>query len=313
MIPLPGTGPTTGRGKWPLWLSLTCVLLVASTVLAAEGNPPDSLRATDGSGQVGVLILAHGGSDRWDRIVTETVAQAQHAYPTEIAFGMGMQVHEVEQLQQAVDRLHQRGVDRIVAVPLLVSSFSQVIRQFQYLLGLRDHGPWEAKVLPITSRVPVVMTGALDDDRAVAEVLLERARALSHAPKEEAVIIVSHGPSLHEDNAQWLTVTARLADWIKVQGGFREVIAVTMRDDALRAVREHATRHMREVVSHHSREGRALVIPLLIAGGGIETKIPERLAGLEYVYRGATLLPHPKLAQWIVRQVERASAGGQAF
>ena len=53
---------------------------------------------------------------------------------------------------------------------------------------------------------------------------------------------------------------------------------------------------------------RALVVPLLIASGGIEQKIPKLLSGLPYAYDGEALLPNPKLSRWIARQVEQLSA-----
>ena len=275
------------------WLIALCGVLL----------PGASLRADE----VGVLILAHGGSGRWNQAVQQTVAEAQLTYPTQIAFGMGMHPQEVQDLQRAVKALERRRVSRIVVVPLLISSASEVMRQFQYLLGLRDHGPWEAQAKPIERHVPVVMTGPLDDDPVVAEVLLERASNLSQAPAEESVILVAHGPTSDEDNLQWLAVMDRLARRVKELGHFRAVIPVTMRDDAPQPVQEEATRRMRALVRLQSERGRTLVIPLLLANGGIETKIPKRLEGLRYVYQGQALLPHPKLAQWIANRVRSAA------
>lgn len=256
--------------------------------------------------QTGVLVLAHGGSEHWNRVVEQTVEQADLAYPTRVAFGMGMTAQEVAELQRAVDDLQQQGVERIIAVPLFVSSTSEVIEQLRYLLGLQTHGPWEAAARPVTLHVPVVLTDALDDDPVVAEILLERARAMSRAPEEETVVLVAHGPTSPEDNARWLEVMARVAGRMQREGGFHAVIPVTMQDDAPPPVREAAIQKMREVVEQASRERRTLVVPLLIASGGIETKIPECLQGLQYVYGGAALLPHPKLAAWIARQVRTA-------
>ena len=282
-----------------VWLSFVLVSCLFS--------PPPTAHSTQHSkGLVGVLILAHGGSEQWNRTVAATVEQAQLAYPTEVAFGMGMHRQEVDRWQQAVDRLHAQGVGRIVVVPLLVSSASEVSRQVHYLFGLRDDGPWEAHVQPLALPVPVFMARALDDDPVVADILLERALGLSRVPAEESVILIAHGPNADDDNAQWLEVMTRLGRWIQAQGRFRAVVPVTMRDDASAAVQGAATRQLREVVHHQSAQGRTIVVPLLIASGGIEAKIPQRLEGLQYVYDGATLLPHPKVAQWIARQVEAA-------
>ena len=256
--------------------------------------------------QAGVLVLAHGGSEHWNTVVEQTVEQADLAFPTRIAFGMGMTAQEVTELQQAVDDLQQAGVDQIVAVPLFVSSTSEVMDQLRYLLGLRAHGPWEAAVHPVALRVPVVMTDALDDDPVVADILLDRIRELSHAPEAEEVVVVAHGPANAEDDARWLDVMTRIAARIRQEGGFHAVLPVTMQDDAPPPVREAAIQKMRGIVQQSSREHRTLVVPLLIASGGIEAKIPQALEGLEFAYSGAALLPHPKLAAWIARQVRTA-------
>ncbi len=254
--------------------------------------------------QVGVLILAHGGTGRWNQTVEQTVAEAQLPYPTEIAFGMGMHPAEVQQMQEAINKPQRRRVDRIIVVPLLISSASEVMRQFQYLLKLRSHGPWESQARPLDLRTPVVMTTPLDDDPVVSDVLVDRARELSQNAQEETVIMIAHGPNSDDDNAQWLAVMDRLAKRVQTKGHFSTVVPVTMRDDAPKPVQETATRQMRELVQQQSTQGRILVIPLLLANGGVEDKIPQRLQGLTYVYSGRALLPHPQLAQWIAHQVQ---------
>ncbi len=285
------------RGAW-LACGLFAALLGAGEARAADPAVP--------SDAFGVLILAHGGTPQWNRLVEQAVAEAKLEAPTQVAFGMGMHPGEVQEIQRGVRKLEERGVRRLVVVPLLISSASEVIRQYHYLLGLRLDGPWQEHAKPVALRVPVTMTQPLDDDPVVAEILLDRARALSQRPSEEAVVLVAHGPVTDEDNAQWLAVMDRLAKRLQRAGHFRAVVPVTMRDDAPQAVQERATEQMRRIVREQSEQGRALVVPLLLASGGIEAKIPRRLKGLTYEYLGQTLLPHPKLAEWIARRVRAA-------
>ena len=115
--------------------------IVLLAALCSIGTPY-TVHGTRGvADEIGVLVLAHGGSAGWNRTIEETVSAAQLTYPTEIAFGMGMHPSEVQAMQRSVNTLEQRGVRRIVLVPLLISSSSDVMRQFQYVFGLRDHGP----------------------------------------------------------------------------------------------------------------------------------------------------------------------------
>ncbi len=279
-------------------LPASCFLLSASNVFAAD---------------VGVLILAHGGSRRWNRTVTQTVQQAQLHYPTAIAFGMGMHDREVRAIQQAVDTLERQGVHRLVVVPLLVSSSSDVMRQFEYLLRLRQRGPWETHAKPVTLHANVTMVTPLDDDPVVAEVLLDRLNVLSINPLREHVVVVAHGPNSDEDNIKWLEAMTHVTQQLQVKGRFQVVVPVTMRDDAPTSVQQASTRQLREIVHRESEQGRVLVVPLLLANGGIESKIPRRLKGLTYVYQGTALLPHPKLAQWLAQRVEQALASSSAL
>ncbi len=181
------------------------------------------------------------------------------------------------------------------------------MRQFEYVLGLRPEGPWQEHAHPVTLHAPVIMTHPLDNDPVVADILLERAARISEHPDQEAVVLVAHGPVSDEDEARWLSSMDQLAREIKGRGGFRAVVPVTMRDDAPEPVREAATQRMRRAVQELGQGGRVLVVPLLLANGGIEQKIPQRLEGLSYVLQEQALLPHPKVAQWIASQVSEAA------
>lgn len=272
-----------------LGLALVAWLVAAPTDVGAE--------------QCGVLVIAHGGSTRWNRTVQETLKGSQLARPAEVAFGMGMQTEEVQRFQQAVAKLEAQGVGRIAVIPLLVSSHSEVYRQYEYLFGLRDRAEWPEVGPPLQVHVPVVMGQALDDDPVVAEIVLERARALGRHPSRETVVLVAHGPNDEADNAQWLACLQRVAQHLKQTGGFAQALSLTIRDDASHAVREDATQALRQAVKDAGRQHAVLVVPVLIAQGGIEHKIPKLLKGLSYRYSGQTLLPDPRLAEWIAQQV----------
>jgi sirohydrochlorin ferrochelatase len=258
---------------------------------------------------VGVLVVAHGGNNRWDGLVRKAVAQARLDVPVQVAFGMGMHEAEGRAFQDAVNRLQRKGIDRLVVVPLLVSSHSEVFRQYAYLFRVRAAGEWN-EVAPLQIKVPVVMGKALDDDAVVTEILLERAESLSRSPSEETVILVGHGPVADEEASRWLEAMGRLGEEVKRRGAFAGVLSALLRDDAPAAIKEEASRQLREAVRQAGTQSRVLVVPLLIASGGIEQKIPKLLSGLPYAYDGEALLPHPKLSQWIARQVEELSTQG---
>lgn len=82
---------------------------------------------------VGVLILAHGGSSKWDKEIFKVKKELEKAgYLAEVALGMA----DNRTIRKAMESLEARGVDGIVAVPLLVNSNSELYDQFRFVLGL---------------------------------------------------------------------------------------------------------------------------------------------------------------------------------
>src|SRR6266545_2529036 len=166
-----------------LWLALTLPVFGF-----ADEKPADN-RAT------GIVLLAHGGATNWNEEVDALARQVDKTLPVEVAFGMASR----QAIQDAIDRLVKRGVRKIVAVPLFVSSHSSVVTSTEYLLGLRtvapvelaryasmshagmshNHGahsgasasPASDPTAPVQCPVPIRMTPALNAHPLVADIL----------------------------------------------------------------------------------------------------------------------------------------------
>jgi hypothetical protein len=231
--------------SWPRAGVLAVLLMGVVSTASAQG-----VQAT------GVLLLAHGGSPQWNGHVMDLAAAIGESQPVEVAFGMASR----RSIQAGIDRLAQRGVTSIVAVPLFVSSWSSVITSTEYLLGLRsemprdlavfakmDHGahgaptadthaehgaPAPDPTSPVVSPVPVRMGPALNRHSLVGQILADRARSISTTPSTEAVILVAHGPVPDEDNRRWLEDMSVLAGQVRASAPYGAVHALTVRDDA---------------------------------------------------------------------------------
>lgn len=279
------------------------------------------------SRDTGVLLLAHGGRPEWNERVADVARMVDVAQPTEVAFGMASR----PSIQRAIDKLASRGVKRIIAVPLFVSSHSSVITSTEYLLGLRaeapkdlaifakmnhashgaavDHSSHEAThgdpASPVKTTLPVRMTAALNRHPLIGAIVADRAKSISTAPEQEAVIIVAHGPVPDDDNQRWLADMAVLAEQTKAAAPYATVDYMTVRDDAGPAMREAATKELRDKVQAQLAAGRkVLIVPHLMSFGGIEQGIRKRLEGLDYTMTTQALMPDERIAKWVLASIQ---------
>ncbi len=275
-----------------------------------------------------VLLLAHGGDAQWNHEVEEVGRGLRAKVPVEIAFGMA----DHAAISQAIRKLEERSPSKIVAVPLFVNSQSEVMDQTRFVLGLRaepsktlgdalgarqeahaGHPGAGAHAHSFSTervkiRSPFVLTPALDEHPVVLDILAERAKALSKDPSREVVLLVGHGPVDERANRARNRTIGNLCAELRKRGGYRAVRGATLRDDAPPSVRAKAVRDLRELVSRSSLDGRVLVVPYLMARGGIERKVEEALKGLKFTWDATTLMPHPAVARWVE---ESAAAGSR--
>ena len=113
-------------------------------------------------------------------------------------------------------------------------------------------------------------------------------------------MLIAHGPNDNSDNAKWMAMLRRLSHVIQQRGHFKSVEGMTLRDDAPDDVRSQAVEALRDRVDALDQEGtKVLVIPFLIAPGGIENKIGIALKGEDYTLNAKVLLPDHRISQWI--------------
>lgn len=265
----------------------------------------------------GVLVMAHGGGETWNREVTAALAPLADELPLDIAFGMA----DAASLDESVRRLEARGVERVAVVRLFVSGESWYERTEQ-ILGLVPGAPVKPAVAAVDHaqhgghrmefwRVPTAAAFALSTE-GLAEapemgaVLAERAAALSSAPEREDVLILAHGPGDDAENARWLAHLEGRAEAVRAARPFRRVAVETLREDWADK-RAAAEVRIRAFVERAGREGgRAIVVPYRVQGFG---PYAEVLAGLDYASDGQGLVPHPRVLDWVRRQVAALRAG----
>ncbi len=304
-------------------ISLFTLLMLSSFLTFSQKNE-----------SIGVLILAHGGSEEWNMLVKQAIDPIKYDYYTEIAFGMA----NPYTMQKAISKLEDLGVKKIVVVQLFISSFSFIPRQNEYLLGLREsmsqppivmsHGvhstmdhsnhrvkedPWKhpSESFPMLSfSSEIILTDPLNDHTLVAEILLENANKISIDKSKEILLLVGHGPMKEEDNTQWVlrmeSLASRIQSSLPNKERFKMVYSITVRDDADVEIYNQAKEQLRMLVRQSSVNNRVLVVPLLLSTGGIEQGIIDRIEGLDYSLSKQALLPNPKINEFILVSVSEA-------
>ena len=248
----------------------------------------------------------HAAPDSWNDNITAIARDLDKRIPTEVAFGMA----ETLAMQDAINRLEKRGVTRIVAIPLYISSHSPIIGNFRYILGLQE-APGSrtvvSKIDRVQSKARFVFSGALDADPMVSEILNEWARPMSPDAAKTNLVIIAHGPNDEEDNVLWLADIEKHAAYLKAKG-FRSVEVLTHRNDAPKEIKDVARAAFRARVEAAGRDGTNVVVPLLMSEGGIEDEVEGDLKGLKFVF-AKPLAPHPNLARWAEARYRALSSG----
>ncbi len=295
-------------------VTVRSVLLTASAVLISTLGA-----AAAGAQKTGLIVVAHGSDSAWNAGVRKTVDQVRWTHgPVKTAWLMGDD-SKVESWDNAVNELQKAGVDRIVAVPFMVSTHGSHVRQVEFYAGVRKELPPELESMMammghnhsshVTLTVPVSVTTALDDAPELGEALAARWNILPASDKRRPLMLIAHGPQDSTDAVLWERNISAVVSELARQIAPHPVSVGLLRDDADPEVRAASVASFRaeiERVSGVTRDS-VLVLPVLISTGSINhAKIPADIAGLPVRYSPVGLTPSSSLARWVERIAESA-------
>ncbi len=305
---------------------VSCLLFLGVSVGASA--KPECSRSQ------GALIIAHGAhkhgphhllprdvnefnegtlaGEDWNEVVNASVREAKKklAMPLELVFGMW----DKTSFEIGVNKLASQRVCELIIIPLFVSSDSEVIDIQKYMFGLNEHFDYPLHVEKV--RLPrsiksVKFKGALDTHQFVTDILVDRLSEISVDPTHEGVIFVAHGPYGDRYESNWTTLLRTHGQRIqkyfyeKNKVNFDNFVYLNLRDDAPSNVQNDRTQQLRDMVTFFSnRKITPIIIPVLLAPGGIEKGIFERLRGLDYKIQNKFLMPHSRIADWIVESAK---------
>lgn len=250
---------------------------------------------------IGVVLMPHGSSYNWNETMRKNLKPLLDRHMIEYAFSMA----DPKVMERAVKKLEDRGARAIIVVRIfsLAASFKE---KTEYILGLNPQYRRGGRTMRISSPAVFTTIGGVERDPLMAQVMLERAVALSKNPGEETIILLGHGTDSEERNQHWLDNLAALSDEMKKNGGkqFRNILYDTWREDWADK-REEAVDRIRKMIVEASKDGgTAIVVPERTAGQGHGEKF---FKGLSYRY-GTGFSPHPNFMKWVEQQIEQGKA-----
>ncbi len=252
------------------------------------------LSADGVEGKQGVLILLHGFRDG-DPLFKQEVEMFSGIFPTAMAPGMAMMMSD--HIQLAIDDLEAVGAEQIVVVPILSTAKNSMMRQWEYIFGLRE-GAAYADVKRIETKAQILMAAPPGDDPLVAEMLIDHALEISENPAEEVVIIAAHGPSFADDNVLVLAELENIAKVMREDSDFTDVTGITLQDDAPPEIRDANIAKLRKMVEQATADGKTvLVVTNLIGTRSIQSKLRKDLKGLDYRFNKKGIAQHPNFVE----------------
>jgi hypothetical protein len=218
-----------------------------------------------------------------------------------------------------VKELEQAGCDRIVAVPLFIAPSGHSHFDVPAVLGVYD-SPSIREVIAeeggavAVPKVPVVLTGTMEEGDCLDAFALEEVRALSKSPKDEAIVFLLHGDGGHSGLIE--DMMRRIATHCCGEAG------ISYANWASIAVgQEYAERGIPAIQRALERKKRVLVVGLYISMSA--KRIHERaMQGLkdhagrpqgdpfkdrDVAFSDRALISSPSTLQWVVESALHAA------
>ncbi|TFE26960.1 sirohydrochlorin chelatase [Cohnella luojiensis] len=247
----------------------------------------------------GLLVISHGSREAgWVALVDETVEAARTALgdtlPVEAAF---LELVEGRLIQDGIDRLEAAGVTHLFALPLFVSSGSTHVDEIGWALGAYPEPKTETDLEKYRISARLTYGEPMDDDPELVGVILERLKEMSKHSANESILLIGHGSNEPGFREAWERGLNAISDQLMRFGGFGACTSALLLPNQVQERWERL---------RQSHPNHVIVVVALFLSEGYFTKevIPRRLAGLECRYDGRALMPHPKVADWIVRRTQ---------
>lgn len=281
-----------------LWVCFFLILMTGSIVNAVEKEP---FPAKTGAKTAFLLIAPDRGS-LGNQDIQEVFTEFKNTYPAALAFagreydGMGGDYSGY--LTQAIEELKRGGASHIVAIPLFLTAAEPLLKKS--VARLASHttaGP---------AGITVRWAPLLAQSYLTAQILLDRAAALSQDPAQERLVIVGLG-AVDEDREQAIrSDLERMSRYVARYRPFREIqIGIYYDRGAEAGLRERKNQAVDDlVIKTAARKGKTLLIPFFIGSKhdshmSMTHALKMKFAEFDVAYDAQEILPHPNVLLWL--------------
>ncbi|RKP48724.1 cobalamin biosynthesis protein CbiX [Cohnella endophytica] len=260
--------------------------------------------------KLGLLVISHGSKDAgWVTLVDETIETVRvrlgSAILVEAAF---LELVEGRLIQDGLDRLVNEGVTHVFALPLFVSSGSTHVDEIGWALGAYPEPGTETELekLRISGKLKLTYGQPMDDAPELITIVLDRLNEMSVDTSRESVLLVGHGSDEAGFREAWERGLDAIAFEVMKVGGYEACSTALLLPNQVQK--------KLELLKADYPDRQVLVMALFLSVGYFTKEVvPKRLesSGLakECRYLGSALMPHPSVADWIVRQAREWSEG----
>lgn len=269
-----------------------------------------------------LLILAHGSpSQRWNRPVLNIENQVKELLKAKKIVGfeevrVALMEFTEPSIATVVKDLENKGITKIFALPLFIAPSGHSVYDIPTLLGLyydkeMDDLLKEEKVEIVNTNIQITVGATLNYDNVIKDILLDKVKALSKNPKEEALVILAHG----DENFMpiWENLSNETGNYILGKTGieyfdkaFVEVGQSFAVDGVSPILKASENKKKVIVVGMYLSMGvknMAENSGIIMMGRTVESK--KMFEGKNIVFANDGLLPDKRIAEWITdRAVE---------
>jgi len=156
-------------------------------------------------------------------------------------------------------------------------------------------------------RVPLVLAATIDKSPVLAEILADRAKALSREPARESLVLVGYAPRSDAALTTWKASAQAIAEQVRAKAGLRRAVAVGVREGVRYGQQDKDRKELHETFRTLTTAGRVIIVPLAPDGSRVERLLKRDLGNTAYRWDGKGVLGDKRLLDWVRSAAETAS------